>query len=1134
MRDTGLISLCGIILLTRSVLGTYRYPASVSCQCNGKSTFCRQDSLGLHCLDCQDNTEGRHCERCRSGFYHQRAGESCLPCACSTTGSTGLTCDSRGQCSCKTGVTGDKCDRCPNGTPLTPGGCARSSSGQLVDYTLKPFPCFCYGHSSQCSVAQGYSVHNISSTFENGPEGWRAATAQGVTPSKVQFRWSPKHQDIEVISEDILPVYLYAPDSYLGNQVLSYGQNMSFSLRLDRGVRYPSTNDVVLEGSGLRVSASLGNLRTVVPCGQKITYTFRLDEQDSSQWKPRLSAYQFQTLLQNLTAIKIRATFGENGRGYLDNVRLVTARRGPGGEQATWVQSCSCPGGYEGQFCESCAAGYRRRSISEGLFSQCVPCNCRGGSCDPETGDCYSADETQNGRSCQPGYYSDPSQAQACLQCPCPSGVSCTIRPGSLGVRCDVCPSGTTGSRCQTCEDGFYGDPLGEYGSPLPCRRCQCNGHVDPSAVGNCDTQTGECLKCLNQTRGFNCESCLEGHHHSQASETCKPCSCHPQGSKSSQCSASGQCTCREGFEGLRCHRSACPYCFNTVKTKMEGYTRKVRELEALFTGMETGTLPVNDAQMERTIKAAEERVLDLQGTAENLVASERELQAHLSGIDQNHFTEKRDIQAISVTVDDIKLQDQRYRQKVSDVQRLISDVRRNLEAAKLTIKRADLPLADAAADENILQTLVQTANSLADDHQDIAKTVEKAANSALADSEQGLALMRSVMNKENMIKELINDLQSQYDENSAKVKALENQATRLGNVAEDEIKMSGDTMKQIASMEQNLPDPLKKDIDAVVARLDGLKEQVQENQNGYEALQKEIQGDMAAMGDLLAKGKAAQQGYDVLLARANAAKAKTETAQKGINDNINEVDDALTKLKGFDDQISKNRALADEAIKKLPGINATIQQAVGNNLETLSIIGSVSGDYNDALGTVNKLETVVPQLEGMSANLPAYTDLVKDATKLKEDLQGLKKQAVATEGKVAAEMGNAQLQTERAAEAAMKATGAYNNAKQTRDAVGETLQVVNNLLSLLSEPGSVDEKRVAQLEDSLADARRQVNRQLKPRLQNLEEKEATQRARLMTLDLDIDTILDNIRNLEDIRNTVPNGCYNTPPIERP
>lgn len=39
----------------------------------------------------------------------------------------------------------------------------------------------------------------------------------------------------------------------------------------------------------------------------------RLDEHPASRWRPQLSAVQFQKLLQNLTAVKIRATFGENG-----------------------------------------------------------------------------------------------------------------------------------------------------------------------------------------------------------------------------------------------------------------------------------------------------------------------------------------------------------------------------------------------------------------------------------------------------------------------------------------------------------------------------------------------------------------------------------------------------------------------------------------------------------------------------------------------------------------------------------------------------------------------------------------------------------------------------------------------------
>lgn len=153
----------------------------------------------------------------------------------------------------------------------------------------------------------------------SGPDGWKTAVDNHIGPNDVLFRWSPKYQDLEVISTSSLPVYLNAPGKtrpitavtcllvfpsssqfslfldkllfshiplaltgwfsslgpYLGHQLLSYGQNLSFSLRLDHGVRQPSHDDVILEGSGLRVAISLGALRPVAPCRQKVNYSFR-------------------------------------------------------------------------------------------------------------------------------------------------------------------------------------------------------------------------------------------------------------------------------------------------------------------------------------------------------------------------------------------------------------------------------------------------------------------------------------------------------------------------------------------------------------------------------------------------------------------------------------------------------------------------------------------------------------------------------------------------------------------------------------------------------------------------------------------------------------------------------------------
>ena len=65
------------------------------------------------------------------------------------------------------------------------------------------------------------------------------------------------------------------PAKFLGKQVFSYGQNLSFSFRVDRRDTRLSAEDLVLEGAGLRVSVPLIAQGNSYPSETTVKYVFR-------------------------------------------------------------------------------------------------------------------------------------------------------------------------------------------------------------------------------------------------------------------------------------------------------------------------------------------------------------------------------------------------------------------------------------------------------------------------------------------------------------------------------------------------------------------------------------------------------------------------------------------------------------------------------------------------------------------------------------------------------------------------------------------------------------------------------------------------------------------------------------------
>ncbi|XP_067854459.1 netrin-4 isoform X2 [Heptranchias perlo] len=133
------------------------------CHCHGHAESCRFDPSawlasgkrsGGICQSCQHHTEGRRCQRCKSGFHRDRnkplsALDVCKPCSCHPVGSTNSTfnrswkCNPKsGYCYCKPGVAGPQCASCLMGywgfgeTGCRPCDCARAcdpQTGQCLD-----------------------------------------------------------------------------------------------------------------------------------------------------------------------------------------------------------------------------------------------------------------------------------------------------------------------------------------------------------------------------------------------------------------------------------------------------------------------------------------------------------------------------------------------------------------------------------------------------------------------------------------------------------------------------------------------------------------------------------------------------------------------------------------------------------------------------------------------------------------------------------------------------------------------------------------------------------------------------------------------------------------------------------------
>lgn len=536
---------------------------------------CNCNPLGVHrdylqcdlnngsCL-CKPNVVTRQCDRCENGYFNF---PHCEPCNCEPKGTTLEICDQVDEtCYCKKNVVGRSCQQCAEGTynlqASNPEGCTK---------------CFCFGKTTRCNNAYLRPL-NVSMLTDV------SVNTIVVDRLRAEITKWPIRQDEFMVNDTTLQVtdfssqdgesgrqiYFGALDFLLdnNNHLSAYGGYLTYKLFYTTGLFGNSilAPDVVLEG---KETVYIHQSYEQPANGIMFRGAVKIVEANFQTLSGSpVTREQFMTLLRDLKRIYIRASYWEStvlsqlSDVYLTMADYDTENYHLYNELA--VEHCQCPAGYVGMSCEDCAPGYwRDPNGPHGGY--CIPCQCNGhaSTCDCNTGICDTCQHSTTGDHCEEcieGFYGNATNGTPhdCMICACPLPIesnnfatSCEVSEDGYKIHCE-CRPGYTGGTCESCAAGFYGNPRIEG---QVCRPCECSGNIDPEQPGSCDSVTGECKLCLNNTAGEACNLCSPGFYGDAVLvKNCQSCICDQLGMDYCD-NLIGTCHCKPNVIGEKCDR---------------------------------------------------------------------------------------------------------------------------------------------------------------------------------------------------------------------------------------------------------------------------------------------------------------------------------------------------------------------------------------------------------------------------------------------------------------------------------------------------------------------------------------------------------------------------------------------------
>ncbi|KAB0803605.1 hypothetical protein PPYR_00575 [Photinus pyralis] len=136
--------------------GKYWLGPRLGCNCNLRGSELSTCDITTGQCRCKQHYVGRTCDRCQDGYWEHIAG--CTKCECDIDGSYGSACNERtGQCNCKPGIGGTQCNNClPNYFGFSSSGCKEcepcNKRGHICDPDTGRCICPAYSYGEYCQL----------------------------------------------------------------------------------------------------------------------------------------------------------------------------------------------------------------------------------------------------------------------------------------------------------------------------------------------------------------------------------------------------------------------------------------------------------------------------------------------------------------------------------------------------------------------------------------------------------------------------------------------------------------------------------------------------------------------------------------------------------------------------------------------------------------------------------------------------------------------------------------------------------------------------------------------------------------------------------------------------------------------